>query len=81
MDAASPRFWLSADPCEGPCGSTCERLNPLLNDDGQAATFAEWYLDWLTHEEPLTTPKRRQAALRRWDAGVETPICLRWFNS
>ncbi|MFD4878193.1 SMI1/KNR4 family protein [Streptomyces sp. NPDC058420] len=61
--------------------ATCDRLNPLLNDAGQPATFAEWYLDWLTHEEPLTTPELRRAAHERWHAGRDVPICLRWFDS
>ncbi|QKW22774.1 hypothetical protein HUT16_30080 [Kitasatospora sp. NA04385] len=60
--------------------ATCDRLNPLLNDDRQAATFAEWYLDWLAHEESLTTPEQHHAAYRRWNAGVGTPIWLRWFD-
>ncbi|WP_330290418.1 SMI1/KNR4 family protein [Streptomyces sp. NBC_00576] len=61
--------------------ATCDRLNPLLNDDGQPATFGEWYLDWLTREEPLTTPELRRAASDRWHAGTDVPICLRWFDS
>jgi hypothetical protein len=61
--------------------ATCDRLNPLLNDDGQPATFAEWYLDWLTHEEALTTPELRRAANDRWRAGTDVPIWLRWFTS
>jgi hypothetical protein len=61
--------------------ATCDRLNPLLNDDRQAATFAEWYLDWLTHEEPLTTPEERHAAHQRWSAGTGRPIWLRWFDA
>lgn len=58
---------------------TCDRLNPLLNDDRQAATFAEWYLDWLAHEESLTTPEQRRAAYQSWDKGTSTPIWYRWF--
>jgi hypothetical protein len=58
-----------------------ERLNPLLDDDGQAATFAEWYQDWLTHEESLRTSEQRRAAFRRWEAGVDKPIWYRWFDS
>ena len=50
------------------------KLHPLLNDDRQAATFAEWYLDRLTHEESLTTPEQRRAAFRNWHAGVGRPI-------
>ncbi|MGQ5640813.1 MULTISPECIES: SMI1/KNR4 family protein [unclassified Streptomyces] len=61
--------------------ATCDRLNPLLNDARQPASFAEWYLDWLAHEEPLTTPEQRRAAHRSWQAGTDTPIWLRWFDS
>jgi hypothetical protein len=61
--------------------ATCDRLNPLLNDDRQAATFAEWYLDWLAHEESLTTPEQRDVAHQRWSAGTGTPIWLRWFDT
>jgi len=61
--------------------ASCDRLNPLLNDDGQPATFAEWYLDWLTHEEPLTTPELRGAARQRWQKGTDRPIWFRWFDS
>ncbi|MEU5485349.1 SMI1/KNR4 family protein [Streptomyces mirabilis] len=61
--------------------ATCDRLNPLLNDDGQPASFGEWYLDWLTREEPLTTPELRRAANDRWHAGTDVPIWLRWFGS
>ncbi|MER6421071.1 SMI1/KNR4 family protein [Streptomyces sp. NPDC001137] len=61
--------------------ATCDRLNPLLNDDHRAATFAEWYLDWLAHEESLTTPEQRRAAHESWHAGVGTPIWYRWFDS
>ena len=61
--------------------ATCDRLNPLLNDDGQPATFGEWYLDWLTREEALTTPELRRAASERWHAGTDVPIWLRWFTS
>ncbi|WP_051055491.1 MULTISPECIES: hypothetical protein [Kitasatospora] len=53
--------------------ATCDRLNPLLNDDRRPATFAEWYLDWLAHEESMTTPEQRRA-----DAG--RPIWFRWFD-
>ncbi|MYT24409.1 hypothetical protein GTW69_29685 [Streptomyces sp. SID7760] len=60
--------------------ATCDRLNPLLNDDRQAATFAEWYLDWLAHEESLTTTEQRRAAYQRWDSGEGTPIWFRWFD-
>ncbi|MDQ0989083.1 hypothetical protein [Streptomyces sp. V3I7] len=59
--------------------ATCDRLNPLLNDDRQAATFAEWYLDWLAHEESLTTPEQRRAAYQSWDEGTSAPIWYRWF--
>lgn len=61
--------------------ATCDRLNPLLDDDGQPATFGEWYLDWLTREEALTAPKRRRAARERLQAGTDVPIWLRWFDS
>lgn len=61
--------------------ATCDRLNPLLNDDGQPATFGEWYLDWLTREESLTTPELRRAANDRRHAGTDVPIWLRWFDS
>ncbi|MFJ9895488.1 hypothetical protein ACIQPR_19470 [Streptomyces sp. NPDC091280] len=61
--------------------ATCDRLNPLLNDDGQPAGFGEWYLDWLTREEALTTPELRRAASDRWHAGTDVPIWLRWFDS
>jgi Type IV secretory pathway, VirB4 components len=61
--------------------ATCDCLNPLLNDDRQAATFAEWYLDWLGHEESLTTPEQRRTASESWHAGVARPIWFRWFNS
>ncbi len=61
--------------------ATCDRLNPLLNDDGHPATFAEWYLDWLTREEQLTTPELRRAVNDRWHAGTDVPIWLRWFDS
>ncbi len=61
--------------------ATCDRLNPLLNDAGKPATFGEWYLDWLKHEEPLVTTERRQAAYRLWRAGIDTPIWFRWFES
>ncbi|MEU8625611.1 SMI1/KNR4 family protein [Streptomyces sp. NPDC048669] len=61
--------------------ATCDRLNPLLNDDGQPATFSEWYLDWLTREESLTTRELRRAASDRWHAGTDVPIWLRWFGS
>ncbi|MFJ7146861.1 SMI1/KNR4 family protein [Streptomyces sp. NPDC100445] len=61
--------------------ATCDRLNPLLTDDRRAATFAEWYLDWLAHEESLTTSDQRRAARQSWDAGVGTPIWYRWFDS
>ncbi|MEW2133957.1 SMI1/KNR4 family protein [Streptomyces sp. NPDC005435] len=61
--------------------ATCDRLNPLLTDAHRAATFTDWYLDWLTHEEPLTTPARRRAAYENWRAGVDTPIWYRWFAS
>lgn len=61
--------------------ATCDRLNPLLNDDRQAATFAEWYLDWLAHEEPLTTPEQRRTTYQNWRAGTGKPICYRWFDS
>jgi len=61
--------------------ATCDRLNPLLNDDRQAATFAEWYLDWLAHEELLTTPEQRRTAFQSWHAGVGRPIWFRWFDS
>ncbi|MCG7527376.1 hypothetical protein MHW47_23435 [Streptomyces sp. OfavH-34-F] len=60
--------------------ATCDRLNPLLNDDGQPATFGEWYLDWLTREETLTTPELRRAANDRWSAGTDAPIWRRWFD-
>ncbi|MEU9400966.1 SMI1/KNR4 family protein [Streptomyces sp. NPDC048242] len=61
--------------------ATSDRLNPLLNDDRRPATFAEWYLDWLTHEESLTTPEQRRAAYANRHAGVGTPIWYRWFAS
>lgn len=61
--------------------ATCDRLNPLLNDAREPASFAEWYLDWLTHEEPLTTPEQRRAAHRNWQEGKDTPIWWRWFDS
>ncbi|MEU1513945.1 hypothetical protein ABZ490_17590 [Streptomyces sp. NPDC005811] len=51
------------------------------NDARQPASFAEWYLDRLAHEEPLTTPEQRRAAHRSRHAGVDTPIWLRWFDS
>ncbi|MEV7548680.1 SMI1/KNR4 family protein [Amycolatopsis sp. NPDC089917] len=58
-----------------------DRLHPLPNDERRAATFAEWYLDWLTHEEALTTPEQRRAAFRRWETGVDKPIWYRWFDA
>ncbi|MFF7452972.1 SMI1/KNR4 family protein [Kitasatospora sp. NPDC008115] len=58
-----------------------ESLNPLLNDDGQAATFAEWYLDWLAHAEVITTREQYLAAHTNWDAGARKPIWFRWFGS
>ncbi|MFD8913164.1 SMI1/KNR4 family protein [Streptomyces sp. NPDC059575] len=61
--------------------ATCDRLNPLLNDDRRAATFTEWYLDWLAHEESLTTPEQRRAAYESWHAGAGAPIWYRWFAS
>lgn len=61
--------------------ATCDRINPLLNDDRRPATFAEWYLDWLVHEESLTTPDQRRAAYQSWGAGVDTPVWYRWFDS
>ncbi|WP_327682557.1 hypothetical protein [Kitasatospora sp. NBC_00458] len=61
--------------------SATERLNPLLNDDGEAATFAEWYLDRLAHEEVLATPEQRAAAHANRDAGARKPIWFRWFDS
>ncbi len=61
--------------------ATCDRLNPLLNDARRPASFAEWYLDWLAHEEPLGTPEQRRAAFQNWHAGTDTPIWLRWFDS
>lgn len=61
--------------------ATCDRLNPLLNDGGQPATFAEWYLDWLNREEPLTTSELRREASARWHAGTDVPIWLRRFDS
>lgn len=62
--------------------ASSERLNALLNDDRRAATFAEWYLDWLAHEESWTTSAQRQAAFRSWDAGTaKPPIWFRWFDS
>lgn len=59
--------------------ATSDRLNPLLNDSKQPSTFAEWYLDWLTWEESLTTPEQREAASERWHRGVDLPIWFRWF--
>lgn len=61
--------------------ATCDRLNPLLNDDRQAATFAEWYLDWLAHEETPTTPEQCRTTHQNRHAGVGTPIWYRWFDS
>ncbi|MFJ7246237.1 SMI1/KNR4 family protein [Kitasatospora sp. NPDC098652] len=60
---------------------TCDRLNPLLTDDGRPATFAEWYLDWLAREEPLITPEQREADRRHHHHGKDTPIWLRWFDT
>jgi hypothetical protein len=63
--------------------ATCERLNPLLNDARQPASFAEWYPDWLAREEPLTTAEERRAARRSWHAKTEKmdkPIWFRWFD-
>ncbi|MFJ4858381.1 hypothetical protein [Streptomyces sp. NPDC088730] len=61
--------------------ATCDRLDPLLNDDGQPAAFGEWYLDRLTREESLTTRELRRAASERWQAGTDVPIRLRRFGS
>lgn len=60
--------------------ATCDRLNPLLSDSGEPATFVEWYVDWLRHEEPLTTSEERRAAHERWRRGVDNPIWHRWFD-
>ncbi|MFD7453124.1 SMI1/KNR4 family protein [Kitasatospora sp. NPDC059827] len=60
---------------------TCDRLNPLLTDEGRPASFAEWYLDWLVREEPLITPEQREAERGRRTVGKETPIWLRWFDT
>ncbi|MFD7584558.1 SMI1/KNR4 family protein [Kitasatospora sp. NPDC059811] len=59
---------------------TCDRLNPLLTDAGRPAGFGEWYIDWLEHEEGLTTPELEEAARNQWHRGVGTPIWLRWFD-
>ncbi|MGA5823315.1 SMI1/KNR4 family protein [Kitasatospora sp. NPDC094028] len=59
---------------------TCDRLNPLLTDAGRPASFGEWYLDWLEHEEALTTPELEKAAGDRWHRGLDTPVWLRWFD-
>ncbi|MFJ1895870.1 hypothetical protein [Streptomyces sp. NPDC088115] len=61
--------------------ATCDRLDPLLNNDGQPAAFGEWYLDRLTREESLTTVNSvvRQASDGR--QGTDVPIRLRRFGS
>ncbi|MFG2692417.1 SMI1/KNR4 family protein [Kitasatospora sp. NPDC048407] len=53
--------------------AACDRLSPLLNDDHEAATFEEWYLDWLAHEESRTTSDSSRDPAR-------TPICDRWVG-
>ncbi|MBD0696067.1 SMI1/KNR4 family protein [Streptomyces sp. CBMA123] len=50
---------------------TCDRLNPLLTDEGRPAGFADWYLDWLNHE----------SGSKRRSEGKGTPIWLRWFDT
>ncbi|MFF3109911.1 SMI1/KNR4 family protein [Kitasatospora sp. NPDC057904] len=60
--------------------ATCDRLNPLLTDEGRPATFGEWYLDYLEHEEPYATDEERSAAHSRWHRGEDTPIWFRWFD-
>ncbi|MFJ4189009.1 SMI1/KNR4 family protein [Kitasatospora sp. NPDC089509] len=60
---------------------TCDRLNPLLTDEGRPAGFTDWYLDWLRHEERLITPEQQEADRRRRRVGKETPIWLRWFDT
>ena len=45
--------------------ASCDRLNPLLNDDGQPATFAEWYLDWLTQPPLADRCPRKYCGLHR----------------
>ncbi|MFF8769762.1 hypothetical protein [Kitasatospora sp. NPDC015120] len=60
--------------------STTECLSPLLNADGGAVTFAEWYLDWLAREEALT--REQYAATRaNWDASARRPTWFRWDAS
>ncbi|MFF4338405.1 SMI1/KNR4 family protein [Kitasatospora sp. NPDC001540] len=49
---------------------------PLRAEDGRAATFTEWLLDWLAHMEELAgaTPTQRGQVAYCWHMGVETPI-------
>lgn len=59
--------------------ATCDRVSPLPNDDRQPATFAEWYVDWLTYEELLSTPEQRRAEAAVHRKIYERPIWQRWF--
>ncbi len=57
------------------------RWRRARTDARQPASFAEWYLDWLAHEEPLATPEQHRAAYRSWHEGTDAPIWFRWFDS
>ncbi|WP_431968921.1 SMI1/KNR4 family protein [Actinacidiphila sp. bgisy160] len=51
--------------------ATSDRVHPLPNDAGRPATFAEWYVDWLEHEEQ---PRPAEAEEE------DRPIWYRWFS-